>query len=132
MRSPGTGYRVLCALCFGAMKRVIGLAVAFVVLGMLPLSMLNPARAGTGQDAGLWFMLLMDGPIAGQAVAPDRLRWWLDVQPRFVEDVAGPHKGLVRPGIGYALGKDVTAWLGYAWVRTVPESGRISNENRIW
>ncbi len=92
------------------------------------------AHGETIEDTGLWLLLMMEGPIGGQDNQRDqnRFRWWLDVQPRFLNDVSGLQQGLIRPGIGYVVGDRTTAWLGYARVRTTSESGSTSNEDRIW
>ena len=96
------------------------------------LSFGRTARAQTQENAGLWVMLMMEGPLGGEGQEPSRLRWWLDVQPRYLEKVSGLKQGLLRPGIGYALEKHTTVWLGYARIYTSSETGPSSNEDRIW
>ena len=87
---------------------------------------------GNDEDFGLWGMLMMEGPIGGRGQTPSPFRWWLDIQPRFLDDVSGLQQGLLRPGIGYVLGEQTSAWLGYARVHTDSENGASSNEDRIW
>ncbi len=104
----------------------------FAILMPLVLSVSREARAETSEDVGLWLMLMMEGPIGGQQHKPSKFRWWLDIQPRFLDDVSGVQQSLFRPGVGYALGERTTVWLGYARVRTKSSSGASSDEDRIW
>ena len=110
------------------------LALLFSVVAVACVTFLSgrPAHARTSEDSGLWLMLMMDGPIGSRQQEPGRFRWWLDVQPRFVGDVSGMQQGLFRPGIGYVLGAQTTAWLGYARIRTKSENGSVRSEDRIW
>ena len=96
------------------------------------LSASTTASADTVEDTGHWWMFMLEGPIGGAPQAPASFRWWLDIQPRFLEDVSGLQQGLLRPGVGYVLGERTTVWLGYARIRTASESGPTSHENRIW
>ncbi|NOX70007.1 MAG: DUF2490 domain-containing protein [Gammaproteobacteria bacterium] len=90
------------------------------------------ARGETLEDTGFWLMLMMEGSIGDQEQKPGRLRWWLDIQPRFLGNISGLQQGLLRPGVGYVLGQRTTAWLGYARVHTTSPAGASSNEDRIW
>lgn len=116
---------------YGVLARKSGIrTAAFFLLGALFAMCVGvPARAQTRDDQGLWFMLMADGRLGRET---SRFRWWLDVQPRFLDDVDGLQQGLFRPGVGYALGERTTAWLGYARVRTDIGGGDHSNEDRIW
>jgi len=104
----------------------------FATLLIVLLSTSRVARGETREDAGLWVMAMMEGSIGGRKQAPSRFRWWLDIQPRFLEGVSGLQQGLFRPGVGYALAESTTAWIGYARVYTASASGATSNEDRIW
>ncbi len=39
---------------------------------------------------------------------------------------------IARPAIGYRLLDNVTAYVGYAWIPTVPDAGSLQSEHRIW
>lgn len=90
------------------------------------------ARGEVNEDKGFWLMIMMEGKFSGPADKPSRFRWWLDMQPRFLDSVNGLQQGLFRPGIGYELGETTTAWIGYARVYTSSKNGSSSNEDRIW
>lgn len=77
-------------------------------------------------------MLLGQGELPSTAASKGRLRWWFDGQARFLEDTGGFHQSLVRPGVGYTIAGGITAWLGYAWIRTTPLGGGSFHEHRIW
>lgn len=89
----------------------------------------SPAPAQES-DEGAWFAF------AGQGRLPDassdqRLRWWFDAHARFFEGSDGFETGILRPGLGYDLNPDTTAWMGYAWIRNDPPAGGF-DEHRIW
>ena len=88
-----------------------------------------PASA-EDQDFGAWFALAGQGHLGS---APDaRLRWWFDGHFRTFEDSDGFDTSIVRPGIGYDLGKSATLWLGYGWIHTDPPSRSNVDEHRLW
>lgn len=39
---------------------------------------------------------------------------------------------IARPGLGYRVNRDLSVWLGYAWVPVVPDQGDTLHEHRIW
>lgn len=80
-------------------------------------------------DEGLWLAFAGQGRLEG--AGDGRLRWWFDGHARFFEDSDGFETSIVRPGLGYDLGSDFTAWLGYAWIRNDPRAGAF-DEQRIW
>ena len=99
-------------------------------------ALLAPAgRAGAqSEDSGIWL-----GGVANGKLPPswnnDKGSWrlWTDVQLRFGDDASRLSQAMVRPAIGYALGRGWTIWGGYAYVRTEPPYGASnSREHRIW
>jgi hypothetical protein len=56
----------------------------------------------------------------------------LETQSRWTEDASRIGQALVRPSIGYKLGSNTTASIGYAFVHTDPLGPASSNEHRLW
>ncbi len=77
-------------------------------------------------------MLLGQGSVEPIDDRLAKVRWWFDGQGRFLDESNGFAQSLVRPGFGYAVSEDVTAWVGYAWIRSEPGAGRNSHEHRLW
>ncbi len=88
------------------------------------------ANAQSVDDSGVWFAGFGRGEIATERT--DRLRWWFDGHARFFDDTNGFGQSIVRPGVGYALDDNFTAWAGYGWIRTSPEIVPDFDEHRIW
>ena len=106
----------------------------FAIYRALASLVLTVLLAGTAhahdQDFGAWFAIAGQGRLTS---APDsRWRWWFDNHFRTFEDSDGFDTSIVRPGLGYDLGKGATIWLGYGWVHTDPPSGSNTDEHRIW
>jgi hypothetical protein len=86
----------------------------------------------TRDDGGLWLMWLGQGRFAPRDEPLGALRWWLDVQPRWLGDGDRYDTTLLRPGLGWALDERVTAWAGYAWIQVDPVGVAPFDENRVW
>jgi hypothetical protein len=56
----------------------------------------------------------------------------LEVQPRFTDDSSRLGQLLIRPSLGLTLFDQTVLSLGYAYVRTSPENGANTYENRPW
>ncbi len=84
----------------------------------------SPALAD--DDGQLWTTVLAQGPVRGD------LFLWLEAQGRLTDDFGGGSQIIVRPGIGTRIAPDAHAIAGYAYIRTDPEGGRVSNEHRLW
>jgi hypothetical protein len=56
----------------------------------------------------------------------------LEVQSRFTDDSSHLGQYLIRPSIGFTLFDQTVFSLGYAYVRTSPETGADTYENRPW
>ncbi len=62
----------------------------------------------------------------------DGLSGTLEVQPRFTDDASRLGQLLIRPSIGYEIFDRTIFSVGYAYVRTSPETGDITHEHRPW
>lgn len=56
----------------------------------------------------------------------------LEGQARFTDDASRLGQTLLRPSLGYRLGKNTTASLGYAYVDTNPAGPARTQEHRLW
>ena len=56
----------------------------------------------------------------------------LEVQPRFTDDSSRLGQLLIRPSIGLTLFDQTVLSVGYAYVRTSPETGANTYEHRPW
>tara|TARA_R110002073_G_scaffold247271_1_gene410226 strand:- start:522 stop:1253 length:732 start_codon:yes stop_codon:yes gene_type:complete len=101
------------------------------------------------------FSLVFTGPVAAEKAEEDFFTWTgitisgdlpttnpnlknfkytLTAQGRFGDDSSRFSQALIRPGIGYAINKKTTIWLGYDWLPTSRPYALKSpfNEHRIW
>lgn len=88
--------------------------------------------AQTRDDGGLWLMWFGQGRFAGADSPLRDLRWWVDVQPRWLDDGERYDTTLLRPGLGLALDERTTVWAGYAWIETDPAARASFVEHRAW
>lgn len=95
-----------------------------VAAGLASAALAAPAHAE--DDAQAWGAVLANGAVKGD------LFLWLEGQARFTDDVGGGTQFIVRPAIGKRLAPTAHAVAGYAYVRTDPETGRTTNEHRLW
>lgn len=70
--------------------------------------------------------MLVQGSIKGD------LLFWAEAQTRFTDGTSRLGQAIIRPAIGVRLAKDMSAHLGYAYVRTDPETGTATDEHRLW
>lgn len=66
--------------------------------------------AAADTDNQAWGLFTLQAPLGK--------RWlgYMELQPRFSEDLGGAERLLVRPAIGYRLSRNVSLWQGYAFV----------------
>jgi hypothetical protein len=100
----------------------------------LLLGLADRVDAQQSDDSGIWLGGFANGRLP-PSVNNDQGSWrlWMDVQARFGDDASRFSQGVLRPGIGYALGRGWTVWGGYAYIRTEPPySTSTTTEHRIW
>lgn len=85
-----------------------------------------PLQAETIEDGRAWFNLTSEGNLT------DKLRWYMELQPRFKQEGREFDQYLIRPGINYKLTDHVLVGGGYGYIRTRTEQGRYTDEDRIW
>jgi len=99
---------------------------ARLTLACLASASLAAPAVAADNDTQAWGAALANGPVRGD------LFLWLEGQGRATDDVGGGSQFIVRPAIGARIAPDAHAVVGYAYVRTAPETGRTTNEHRIW
>lgn len=97
--------------------------IALIVAGAA-IATAVPAYADS--DGQAWAATTASGAVRGD------LFLWLEAQARGTDGVTGGSQTIARPAIGLRIAPDAHAIAGYAWVRTDPESGRTTNEHRLW
>jgi hypothetical protein len=92
------------------------------------------ANAQTSEDSGIWVGGFANGKLPA-ALNNEKGAWrlWMDAQVRFGDDASRFSQGVLRPGVGYALGRAWTIWGGYAYIQTEPPyAAATTTEHRIW
>lgn len=103
------------------------IALFFVLLSISQQGMCSLER-----DAQSWLNITATGSFNKNKTS-NHWRYWLEGQERFGDDSSRITQTLLRPGIGYAINKNTSVWLGYAWVHTgAPLTNNPFTENRIW
>lgn len=85
----------------------------------------------TENDAGAW-LVVSSSDAFGADDEPSRWRYTVDFQARYFDLGSGINQYLLRPGIGYSIGSNLSAWIGYARFRSRGRSGNVTDENRYW
>ncbi len=89
------------------------------------------AAQATDSDEGVWTIFSTTDAFSSGDEA-SRWHYWFDAQARYFDIGSGINQYLVRPGIGYEIGDNLSAWVGYARLRSRNRSGNVSDENRYW
>lgn len=83
-------------------------------------------------DRGVWGVLMAQGSLSSLDPSLKQWRWWLDAQDRQENDARRLDQFLLRPGLGYKLTDQITAWAGYAFVYNDFARREPFDENRFW
>ena len=106
-------------------------AISMLAVSCVLTSIFESPAQGQVQDAGLWLGAFSQGQLSPKRLEDARTRWWFDGNARFLGDDFELFQGVVRPGLGYQLTEEQTAWMGYAWIgESLPDL--TFHENRIW
>lgn len=91
----------------------------------------SPGAWATEDEQGAWLAFsIMDAFRSGDE--DSRWHYWFDAQARFFDPGSGVTQWVARPGIGYGVGDNLKAWIGYGRFNTRNHSGTVANENRYW
>ena len=97
------------------------------MLAVLCLTSLPTYADDTEEDGRFWFNVNATG-----AMPLENCRWYAELQPRWRQEGEHLDQVLVRPAVSYALSKQASVWLGYAYVVTHPVGKPAFEENRLW
>ena len=75
------------------------------------------------QDFRLWAPVYLTFPLSSSFIG------YMEVNPRFGDDVSELDQLILRPAVGYKLNDHFPLWQGYAWVGNYQPSFR--EENRV-
>jgi len=105
--------------------RLVGVLVLSICAG-LPLHVW-----ATEDNSGAWAIFTAANAFQTDSGA-SRWHYWFDAQARYFDLGSGINQYLVRPGVGYELSDNLTAWAGYARFRSRNRAGNVAYENRYW
>jgi len=87
----------------------------------------------TQRDFQVWPNLTVISRFSHDDTTLGHVRCWLEGQERIGNDSKRLTQTLLRPGLGYAITRNLSIWVGYAWIHTnFPLTTSPFNENRIW
>jgi len=61
----------------------------------------------------------------------DKFKWYLEVQPRWRDNVNNIDQRLIRPALIYEISKDTSIWFGYVNVQGFNRTSDL-REHRLW
>lgn len=102
-------------------KVIILLFVAFISI----VQSLN--ASAVEEDGRAWINLQANGP-----TGIDKLRWYVEVQPRLREELKERDQFFFRPAMYYAIAPKTSVWLGYVYARTYASNPVTESEHRYW
>ncbi len=86
---------------------------------------ITPAHANSESDGQSWTQLTAQGPMKDSPV-----RGYLEVQPRFGNDLSRLSQFILRPAVVVPVGSMFSIWGGYAWTPSFIPT--YSKEQRSW
>lgn len=98
-----------------------GLATLAVLVG------LAAAATARADDTQGWGALFVNGPVGRDS----RVLVWFDAHARYRNDAEDLDVTILRPGVGWRVGKSLDLWVGYARVET-QRTGPDLVEDRAW
>lgn len=101
-----------------------------VVMVLAGLMWMIPAVATTN-DPGAW-LIVSTSDVFRTANGPSRWQYSFDAQARYFDLGSGTDQFLLRPAVGYKVGANLNAWLGYGRFQTTSNTGITVDENRYW
>lgn len=89
-----------------------------------------PATAADN-ESGLWVIASTTAAFPDKN-GPSRWSYAIDTQARYFDFGSGTNQYLIRPSVGYDIGRNATVWAGYARFRSRNAAGNTSHEDRYW
>lgn len=96
------------------------------VAGLIPGLLFATPLQAADQDGQVWTGASLSVDLSKQVVAT------LEAGVRFTDDASRTGQTFVRPSIGYRIGRNTTASLGYAYFHSDPVGPSQSKEHRLW
>lgn len=109
-----------------AHRRRSGWLPAAVLFSLLPAS-----AWAVEQDPGIWTTFSTADGICRNG-RPTRWRYWFDAQARFFGIGSDASQYVLRPGVGYDIGDNLTAWVGIGRFYVHTAEGDKATETRYW
>jgi len=99
--------------------------------GATPVQAHTQLGPNTKEDFRMWTPVFLTVNLPAQFLA------WIEIQPRFSDDVSNIDQLLLRPALGYQLTSNLSIWQGYAWISNfnqphAPPQSPFFEENRSW
>lgn len=88
--------------------------------------------AEPAQDFRLWGNITAITSLGALDPRLERFHWWMEGQGRFRDSGEVLDQGILRTGLGYALTDRTSAWIGYAYIPSLPQVGETLDEHRLW
>jgi hypothetical protein len=116
--------------CFPFIKLRPNHFIAFFLLLLLFTSKFSFAsddsQPNVVTDSRAWLNLQLYGDTGF-----DKFKWYLEVQPRWRDNVSNIDQRLIRPALIYEISKDTSIWFGYVNVQGFNATSNL-RENRLW
>lgn len=90
-----------------------------------------PHPAISDDDFQIWTSLNATGKFS----AYEKIKWWMEVQPRYGDNGSDLERLLIQAGLGYELRPKLILWAAYGWTPLFMNSNYeddFSNENRLF
>jgi len=99
--------------------------IRYTPLAALAILVTAPLHAAE-EDAHLWGAVIVNADVSKDIVIT------MEGVARLTDDASRLGQSILRPSIGYRLGKNTIASVGYAYVATDPVGPASSDEHRAW
>ena len=104
--------------------------LAYVIVGTVGL-VASAQVSATEDNNAAWTIFTTTNAFRSDDGA-SRWHYWFDAQARYFDLDSRTNQYLVRPGLGYEINDNLTAWGGYAHLRSRNRAGIGADENRYW
>ncbi len=89
----------------------------------------TPAEA-TDNEFQQWNLVTLQLPVSKVAPVSEKVKLYLEAQPRLGDELENLDTLLVRPAIGYQVTPHISIWQGYAWIPSFQP--QLNQEHRVF
>ncbi len=115
------------------MYKLSPIKITFVSSMMLWLILIGSVKGQTTEDFQTWGSITATGSLGSLDSDLKNFKYWIEGQGRFGNDTSLFSQAILRTGLGFEVNKNISVWLGYAWIPTdEPFTKNAFDENRIW